>query len=103
MAGIGLQWPSGADVDEQRAPLASGFGHGGGKILLGVRQRLECTILDPYDDQAVLVQPDSGRSGLYHWEAGGEESYTRSRSSRLRARSVHVRILPALRCGRAER
>ena len=68
MVGVGVERLRRADINEQRAALAAGFGHRQREIFPGVGERLEGAIVDPHDQQALFVQLDSGRLCVGHCE-----------------------------------
>ena len=66
MAGVGFEWLSFSDVDQERAALASGFGHSQRQVLFRIGQRLMCAVFYPHDQQAFVVEGYPSRLRLWH-------------------------------------
>src|SRR5262245_63843549 len=73
MAGVGFERSGVADVYEQWAASAQRFGHGGGKVLLGVIERLLGTVVDSDGDQPPVVEKDLRRFRVRHTEELGPD------------------------------
>src|SRR5512138_51271 len=65
MTSGGVERARPADVDENRPTTPARFRHGRRQIFLGIRERLTRIVVDPDDQQALLVEGDSGRSRLH--------------------------------------